>query len=375
MDKFPLDMESSENHYEPSVIEQVDTMFVAFITKGLEQVSKGELESLFPQSKIIEMSGKYILFSADKLPPNEVIKLRTCDDIHYVLGYSESADVLDENYVISRFPFSNLKQAGTYIRALRKLGSTFSITVARYKNDSINIDSLKANLARGISQITDEEYTELDHSNFDIRVNVETSRVIYSVRIPKSSLYVRHYRRCERAGALKPPVAASLCLLSNPKKGEKLVDNFCGTGTILCEGKLLGLIPYGGDISEESVECASINLGTISPDFKSNLRVLNATSSRWPDNFFDVAISNFPWGKQVELDRVVTLYTESIREYARILKDNGRIVLLGVKPEIVAKHLKKNFPNHYVGQLKIGFLGQTPWVSYAVPKPVEQSDQ
>lgn len=55
-----------------------------------------------------------------------------------------------------------------------------------------------------------------------------------------------------------------------------------------------------------------------------------------------------------------------IIEYARILKADGNIVILGKKPELIYKHLKKNFPDHKLGQFKLGYLGQQPWVIYAL---------
>ena len=178
----------------------------------------------------------------------------------------------------------------------------------------------------------------------------------------KKSLYKRKYRKCELKGALKPTIAAALCYLIFPKKGEKLVDNFCGSGTILCEGFLYGLDPYGGDISPEAVSCACENIKQLSPNLMTHIKCLDAKKTNWPDSYFDHAISNLPWGKQVNLEGVVKLYSSTIAEYARILKEDGSIVLLGMKPNLIIKHLKKNFPNYKIEKFKIGFLGQNPWV-------------
>jgi tRNA G10 N-methylase Trm11 len=154
--------------------------------------------------------------------------------------------------------------------------------------------------------------------------------------------------------------------LVSPKKGEKLVDNFCGTGTILCEGFLQGLDPYGGDINQEAVNCAHENIKELSPGLVKHIKCLDARSTSWPDSYFDLAISNLPWGKQVDLKGIVKLYSLSIAEYARILKEEASVVLLGMKPDLIVKHLKNNFPNHKIEKFRIGFLGQNPWVISAI---------
>lgn len=274
---------------------------------------------------------------------------------------------MNEDFIVENLPVNAFDYALEFIRKLRKINDTFSVTVSKYKNDSINLESLKTKIAKRIADHMKRIYTALNHSNFDVRIHVESSNIIFSCRLPKTSLYVRSYRKCEMKGSLKPPIAAALCMLINPKKGEKLVDNFCGTGTILCEAKLQGLEVYGGDIDEKSVTCAQTNMENISPETIQNIRVLDAASTKWPNKYFDYAVSNYPWGKQMALESVAKLYSESISEYARILKDEGSIVLLGMKPELMAKYLRKNFPHHEITQFRIGFLGQTPWVSCARP--------
>jgi tRNA G10 N-methylase Trm11 len=145
-----------------------------------------------------------------------------------------------------------------------------------------------------------------------------------------------------------------------------LIDNFCGVGTILCEGALQGLEPHGGDIDDEAVRYAEAHLRALSQKWVRNVNVLDARSSKLPADYFDLAVSNIPWGEQLDLN-AVELYSQAIPEYARVLKDEGAIVIVGPKPDLVEKHLKENFPEHNVGQFRLGFLGQHPWVNFAYP--------
>ena len=336
--------------------------FIAFTTKGLEKISEQELKKEFPEISILNILTKRIIFSIPNPNLKKLLKLRTIDDIHLLVEELKSSSSLNEEFILKNLPIENIKSSLDSISQFRKLGKTFSLTISKYQNNFIHIDSLQLQISEILKQSLNMEYTAREHSNFDIRIYIEGSNISFSCKLPKESLYNRKYRTCEQKGALKPTIASSLCFLIAPEKNKKIVDNFCGVGTILCEAKLQGLESYGGDITEESVNCTIQNIKNISPDSIGNIKILNAVKTKWPNSFFDYAISNLPWGKQVDLTGIVKLYSASITEYARILKDDGSIILLGMKPDLIVKHLKKNFTGHKITKFKIGFLGQNPWI-------------
>ncbi len=339
--------------------------FIAFTTKGLERITEKEIKTEFPQASIIEVLTKRVIFSTDA-PPKELLKLKTVDDIHFLVKFFKDVESLDENFILKHLPLNETKEALKFISQFRKLNKNFSLTLSKYKNTSIDLDSISLQISENMEKALEMEYTPRERTNFDFRVHIDGSNLSFSCRLTEISLYNRTYRKCELKGALKPTVAAALCLLISPSKGEKVVDNFCGTGTILCEAFLQGLEPYGGDLNDESVDCARQNMKNLSQEYIKNIKILDAKSTKWDNSYFDYAISNLPWGKQVDLKGTVKLYSASIAEYARILKKEGSIVLLGMKSDLLVKHLKKNFPNHKIIKFKIGFLGQNPWVVCAL---------
>jgi 23S rRNA G2445 N2-methylase RlmL len=338
---------------------------IAFTTKGLEHITEKEIKAKFPQAQIRDILTKRIIFQLHEVSLKKLLKLKTVDDVHLLVKSFENVEYLSEDFILKHLPINELKDTINFISKFQCLSENFSITMSRYKSP-INLKSLKLKVGKKIKKHLNMEYTLRDHTNFEIRIHLEGSNVSFSCRLSEASLYKRKYIECQQKGALKPTIAAALCLLVSPNKNEKIVDNFCGTGTILCEAKLQGLEPYGGDINIESVNCAHLNMKNISLEAVKNIKVLDATSTKWPNNYFDYAISNYPWGKQVDLKGIVKLYSTSIAEYSRILKKDGSIVLLGMKPDLIVKHLKKNFPTHKIIKFKIGFLGQTPWVVCAL---------
>lgn len=343
--------------------------FVCYGTKGLISVTRQEVEERLPGARILPSSTeKYLIFSAKIDSLKSLLQLRSANDVHCLLLQKDTDAPITEEDILQAFPIEALSAAESFIRRFRTVDDTFSITLSKHKNENVNLESLRKHLVELVSAHTQRRYTEREHESFDIRLNVEESRVVVSCRIASEALHLRSYKVRGGEGALKPPIAASLILLARPRKGERLVDDFCGTGTILCEGLLQGLDVYGGDIVEERVAGAQANVGNINGPVRSHVKVLDATKSPWPTAHFDLAVSNLPWDKQVEMESVVGTYSGAIREYARILKSDGRLVLLLKKADLAVKHVKLNFPGHRIEQIRIGFLGQTPWVILAYPK-------
>jgi len=204
--------------------------FIAFTTKGLEHVTKKEIESEL-KVPITSILTKRLIFFAE--PSKKLLRLRTVDDIHILIKDALNITKEDVKDVI--------KQLSNF----RKLNNNFSLTISKYKSD-MDLDSLRSQLSKKIEKFG-LIYTPRDRTNLDFRIHIEGSNISFSCRLLEESLYKRKYRKCELKGALKPTIAAALCFLVSPKKGEKIVDNFCGVGTILCEAKLQGLEIYGGD--------------------------------------------------------------------------------------------------------------------------------
>ncbi|EHK01476.1 putative RNA methylase [Candidatus Haloredivivus sp. G17] len=125
------------------------------------------------------------------------------------------------------------------------------------------------------------------NSKIDFRVHLEQRRILYSVRIDSRPLYFREYREKGRKGSLKPSIAAGLVEMADVKPGQKIVDNFAGAGTILCEAQLQGLEVYGGDIDRDAVKCSRENLSNISEEASNQIKRLDGRDSPHPDNCFD----------------------------------------------------------------------------------------
>jgi 23S rRNA G2445 N2-methylase RlmL len=334
--------------------------YIAYTTKGLEFIAEEEIKSKL-NAKIQEVADKRIIFDSNA-SYEQLVQLTTVDDIGLLIAHKEnitSAQNILE--ILENIKFDELRKTLSTFREVEN--NTFSITTSFARVKHINIQQVVSAVSETISQKYDWKFEELQHTNFDIRIFIDKVIMYISVRITKESLHHRSYKTHSASGALRPTVAAAMVLLATKgKQHAKVVDNFCGSGTILTEALRMGNDISGGDINPESVIAAKKNLKNLSSNQEKNIHILDATKTAWPSHFFDCTISNLPWDKQIVIKSITELYEDTIQEYTRILKDDGVLCVLVSKPELFIKYTKKYFPNKDIVQYKIGLLGQTPTI-------------
>jgi tRNA (guanine6-N2)-methyltransferase len=336
--------------------------FIAYTVKGLEHIAADEISRLIDDAQIIESAPKRVIFEAPMT--SGLAQLKTADDIGILLGQTKAVNLDDIAAFVQELDVSSARTAIEQIRP--ELANTFSITTTIAGARGFTGDELNQAISEIIKRKTGWKFTELDHSNFDVRIFVDRSEVYCSVKLLAQSLHERAYKTVSRQGSLRATIAAAMATIATQgKSGLKVVDNFCGSGTILAEALLAGHEIYGGDIEPESVEFTRRNLVNLKYDKPDRIVQLNATKTKWPSNFFDCAISNLPWGKQIEIERITDLYHHTLQEYARILKPQGMLCLLiGSKPELLMKHAKQVFPGANIKTWQLGYLGQTPTIVF-----------
>jgi 23S rRNA G2445 N2-methylase RlmL len=121
-----------------------------------------------------------------------------------------------------------------------------------------------------------------------------------------------------------------------------VLDPMCGAGTILIEraetgryGKLLG-----GDLDPEAVAAAVTNVG---PRYQPiELRQWDARALPLPDDSVSAVISNLPFGRQIASPAELRdLYPALLKEWARVLGQDGRMVLLTSATDLLRRALPR----------------------------------
>lgn len=328
------------------------------MTKGLEKIAEDEI-CMLTGITLIEKGDKRIIFETD-LDPSLLIELRTVDDIGIFVG--KITKVTKVQQILDFLEETNIEVFHAEIKKFRDISDDISLTVSSARS-SINSKDLVREVAAFIKGKWKMSYVEFEHDNFDLKIFIDQTDVLFSIRLTEKSLHNRVYKNSALPGSLKPTIAAAMVQLATKfTTDNKIVDNFCGSGTILCESVLSENSVYGGDINPESVEITKKNLGNIQYEVDAKIVALNATRSGWQSKFFDVAISNLPWDKQIKIDSITDLYEGTLGEYSRILKSEGSLCALVGKPELFVKYAKRHFPDKSIQQIKIGLLGQNPTI-------------
>lgn len=163
------------------------------------------------------------------------------------------------------------------------------------------------------------------------------------------------YRKEDIPASIKPHMAAVLTRLLNLQKNNVVLDPCCGAGTLLSEAKIFddSITIIGGDIVEEAVEIATLNLDM-------DVNTWDATNLPLDDNSVDRVISNLPFNRRVKISNFEELYPSILKEINRVLKSNSIAVLYTDKKSNLEGAVKKFSNIEIVKQLNIGVGGLIP---------------
>ncbi|GAB4283865.1 MAG: hypothetical protein Kow0081_0680 [Candidatus Dojkabacteria bacterium] len=253
---------------------------------------------------------------------------------------------------------------------LREILNYFSITASVFKNNSFSQDSIKEKVSKIITKNSSIKYEPKDHTNLDFRINIENDNFLLSVKIFQKSLFTRRNKFKSDKGALRPTIAAAMLNLAlakmEPVSTISMVDLFCGTGTFLYEAALIKNYNFylvGNDIDEDKVRIAKQNVGKVSTNF--SITNNNAVRSGLKNNSFNLAVSNFPWGKQVKLYNKSDFFSNVLEEYSRICTKDAVFCFISKDPALIRKYLKDFRGKLQIREMEIGYLGHNPTITLA----------
>ena len=158
--------------------------------------------------------------------------------------------------------------------------------------------------------------------------------------------------RDEQQGMIPPKVAQSMLNLMGAKSGDTLLDPFCGIGTILQEGMLLGFKMLGTDINKHAITGSEKNLEWFRNRYKipkgkyhletsdatkvstivENLKRINAfktISGIVTEGTLGPVYSKYPKPDEIQTNfkNLADLYAQAFTEFAKFLEDKGKIII------------------------------------------------
>ncbi|MBC7081295.1 MAG: methyltransferase domain-containing protein [Thermoplasmatales archaeon] len=140
--------------------------------------------------------------------------------------------------------------------------------------------------------------------------------------------------------SMHPKIARALVNLTQVRRGQTLLDPFCGSGGLLIEACLIGVKSIGVDIKKKMVEGCRENMNYYGIE---NYEVFNM-DMRDLDIKVDAVATDFPYGRSSHIsDEMSKLYKDAIEKINDFLR-KGRKVVIGL-PSLEYRGICKNYFN------------------------------
>lgn len=202
----------------------------------------------------------------------------------------------------------------------------------KYKNRSKNIDSQP--IVKALAKVyTKNREVALENPENEIRGFITDSRLYVGLKVAEINRTQFEERKVQYRPyfspiSLHPKLARALVNLSAIKKGEVLLDPFCGTGGILLEAGLIGVNIVGSDIEEKMIVGCKKTL-----DFYKikNYELYHSDIGDLKKHVgkVDAIVTDLPYGKSTTTkgENMANLYERAFRSMSTMLKDGGRAVV------------------------------------------------
>lgn len=247
-------------------------------------------------------------------------RLVTADDVFAEVAHltgGRGLTALAEELIDPRGLERALSAYASAVRPLRARETFRVITRVRSERDFLRTE-LREALARRLTSVR-PRWRQVDPADMELWTLETDDGWRCGLRLGR-----RAARSDERHGALRPSVAAAMVRLAGTS--GRLLDPFCGSGTILTAAVSAGWLAYGADIDASALDVARSN--THAPLVRAD-----ASTPPFTTAAFDAVVSNLPFGKQFADDGSSQRALVSLRA---LLTNNGRVVLLTARGTNVA---------------------------------------
>ena len=228
-----------------------------------------------------------------------------------------------------------------------------SVTKFRVSSNRIGNHPFKSvNIEYEVGGAIDEHYSHLSPSmkRYDIliRCDVIGGAVVLGTQCNSQNMSKRHKLKFVNRVTIKSNLAYVLLRAAAVQQGDRILDPFCGSGTLLLEAAewLKGRIQcIGLDVNRSTISGAKKNAaaeGMAESTCQFHCKDARALRSVCPDESLDAIVTNLPWGvqtgKHADLEQ---LYEVMLRTGWYALKPGGRLVVLVLRGLQMMRILRK----------------------------------
>jgi tRNA (guanine6-N2)-methyltransferase len=326
---------------QPHPIRFGPNLYIAHTQPGFEAIAADEIATRISGAREItrrlvpDRAGMTIFFAP---APDKLGVLRTAEDLFGLAGYR--AGVGPENKELDKIRGASreapLVEAALVARVKVSPGTRagrrlkFRV-IARMagEHEFRRVDFQRA-VERGILERSDHTWRlEEEDADVELWATMIDAEFFLTVRLSDDAMRHREYKAAHRPASLRASSAAALAWLSEPRDDDDVLDPFCGAGTILIERAHLGryAMLLGSDRDAAALAAARVNVGARYKPIQ--LENWDAGALPLGDASVNKIVTNLPWGLRYgSHGENRKLYPIWMREFARVLKTGGVVVML-----------------------------------------------
>jgi tRNA (guanine10-N2)-dimethyltransferase len=237
------------------------------------------------------------------------------------------------------------------------VSSSYAVRVKKMdKKSKLNTSKLEWDLGGIIkSRVSDHVRVNLENPSTFLRVVLKDGQAIAGNQIGKISKkhffnLKPHKRPFFYPGSMSPKLARCMVNLTRIKKGQALLDPFCGTGGILIEAGMVGARVIGTDIDYKMVNGTKKNLEHCGI---SNYQVFQEDARKLElPHKVDAIVTDPPYGISASTrgEKSHDLYHQAMKSLQGLIKEDGLLclatphyldldeILAGTKFKIIEQH-------------------------------------
>jgi 23S rRNA G2445 N2-methylase RlmL len=307
--------------------------FLARSIRGLEWLSAAEIEADL-NAAVLEVGHREIVFRAPLDPA--VLKLGSIDDLFLLCGTIDDIDRRRTSLAelaegLRQLPLLRSLATIERLRPIRR-ASGFEVIgsfLGRRNFKRTEIEHAAGTAIAEIIGMSFHDHNDVASPQRDVswRIHLRDNQAVVGLRVALRPLHRRDYRVSSTPGALHPPVAYAMSMLSGAYPRCNILDPCCGSGTLLVEAARMSpdAIAIGSDIDR------SVLLVAASNGANARCRWIQADLGRLPyrDGFANCVLANLPWGRNVQAKGAIQgNLSLAVDEAMRVLAPGGNVVLL-----------------------------------------------
>lgn len=323
------------------IVMAMSPRYLAYVVPGLESLAKEELKTGLHSSEVLRVlqhldeRNSLIVFRCSD-PASELLHLRLAEDVFVELveadgvptnrpglAHIRSAIALSQSFDDAVAVVASVRPG----RKLRK--ATFRVVARKTGDHAFRRVDVQRVVESGIHQRFPRWRLVEEDAQFEVWVTLVGRFLIGGLRLSGIEMRQRAYKRVSLPASLKPTIAHAMVLLSEPRPDDVFLDPMCGAGTIVIERAEVSRYKQliCGDIAPTAVEAVRVNVGRRYKPIE--IRQWDARNLALEGHSVSAIVTNMPFGKQIGThQRNQDLYPGLLREWARVLADSGRMVLL-----------------------------------------------